>query len=89
MIVSGRISKVITKDGKKVFIEIKVERVLALLFDGPGLIDEFNIFYLDGNYKHGPDYEHLNRFGDLFSDLGKFNLTGYIRKHDVIISLIF
>jgi hypothetical protein len=74
MIVSGRITRIKTEDSKKTFIEVRINTVLAICFDGPYLIKDKetlkNLQSLQENY-------------DFLNNTYKYYITGYIKRHDV------
>jgi hypothetical protein len=83
MIVSGTVSKITYEDNKKVHIEVKINKILAICFDGKNLIDDGPMPYYKNTNQTMLDQQFINSNLEFYRDLSKYNLTGFIRKHDV------
>ncbi len=83
MIVSGVITYLEKKDGKIVYIEVKIGRVLAVCFDSPYLENTPERYYIDSNIKNGLNFAFFDSLNFFFQNLLKQDIIGYIRKHDV------
>lgn len=75
MIVSGRVENIKIEDNKILEIEVRINSVLALTFNGPYLIkDEETLKFL----------QELQQQYDLLNNTYKYNIKGIIKRHDVI-----
>jgi hypothetical protein len=83
MIVSGLITKIEIEDNKKVFIEVNLNSVYAICFDGENLIDDDQPYYKNKVHKSGIDENYISNYKDLYKDISSYNITGFIRRHDV------
>jgi hypothetical protein len=70
MIVSGRIMSIQKENRKKTSIEVRLERVAAICYDGPNLIKE-------------NESNCLNEFFKFYENLYGYNIIGVIRKNEV------
>ena len=85
MIIEGIVTKLDIDQAKKVYIEVRISRILAICFDGESLIDDSQPFYLNFNNKFGPNTDFIEKNTSHYKNLYKNNVIGFIRKHDVII----
>jgi hypothetical protein len=83
--VSGIIKTIEIEDNKKVFLEVLINSVDAILYDGENLIDDPELHYIDNNHKLGIDETYTNNIIDFYKNISKYNITGFIRKHDVLL----
>ena len=87
---TGRITQIKAQEGKKCLIEVKLERVVSLCYEGENLInDPASPIYLDYSHTNGPCFDYLQTFKNLYENLYAHNITGYIKKHDVTILFYF
>lgn len=87
MIMAGVIQYVEKKEGKIVYLEVKLNRVLAVCFGGNNLIDNNERYYIDYNIKNGLNYSYLESMNFFYQNLLKHGITGYIRSNNVNINL--
>ena len=83
MIIEGIVTKLEVDQTKKVYIEVRLNRILAICFDGDALIDDQQPYYFNLTNKFGPNHEFLQRNQDFYTNFYQFNIVGFIRKHDV------
>ena len=83
MLVSGIIKQIDIEDNKKVFLEVLINSVDAILFNGENLIDDPEPYYINKNNKMGINVNYIEDNMQFFKDISKHNITGFIRKHDV------
>lgn len=77
MIVSGKITKIETENSKMVFIEIRLDKVLAICCDGENLVGPIkNMGAMNANM--------LKYFHEFYTNLRQYKIAGYIKKHEVI-----
>ncbi len=82
MIVSGKITKIETENSKKIYLEIRLDKVLAICYNEEKLIDETT-------YRSASNENQLSILDEFYNNLYKFKITGYIKKHDVKLLLNF
>ena len=70
MIIEGIVTKLEVDQTKKVYIEVRLNRILAICFDGDALIDDQQPYY-------------FNLTNNFYKNFYQFNIVGFIRKHDV------
>jgi hypothetical protein len=85
MLVSATITKIETEDNKKVFIEVLINSVEAILYNGENLIDYPEPHYINKNSKLAIDDAFINNNINFFKKVSEHQILGFIRKHDVII----
>ncbi|MFM7853315.1 MAG: hypothetical protein ACKO96_15690, partial [Flammeovirgaceae bacterium] len=85
MIIEGIVTKVELDQSKKVYIEVRLSRILAVCFDGESLIDDSQPYYTNNIHKCGLNSEFLIKNNENYKNFYKYNIVGFIRKHDVII----
>jgi hypothetical protein len=83
MIIEGIVKKVELDQSKKVYIEVRLSRILAVCFDGESLIEDSQPYYNNNSHKYGLNTEFLLKAYENFKNLYKYNIVGFIRKHDV------
>lgn len=83
MIIEGIVTKVDTDLSKKVYLEVRLTRINAILFDGDSLIEEPQSFYIAENHRLGINESYIDAYRELFSKISNHNVIGFIRKHDV------
>ena len=84
MIIEGIVTKVELDQTKKVYIEVRLSRILVVCFDGDSLIEDPQPYYINHNHRLGPNTEFLFRNHEFYRNFYKYNIVGFIRKHDVI-----
>ncbi len=78
MIVSGKIIKIEEEENsKKNYIEIRLEKVVAICYDGEFLKNS------EGSINK-PDHKFLDSIKTFLTNLYQYKICGYIKKHDVI-----
>jgi hypothetical protein len=85
MLISGIVNKIDyedNKNSKKVYIEVSINKILAICYDGPSLIDEPQPYYKNTSQSL-LDLQFITENLNFYQDISKYNLTGFIRKHDV------
>jgi hypothetical protein len=82
MIVSGLVTKIIIEDNKKVYIEVILNKILAICFDGAGLIDEPQPYYRNTGQSL-LDMQVISDNIEFFKNISNHSISGFIRKHDV------
>jgi hypothetical protein len=85
MIIEGIVTKVDQDLTKKVYIEVRLSKVLVICFDGDSLIEDTQPFYIGESHRLGINYPYLLKNKDLLINVYKYNIVGFIRKHDVSI----
>lgn len=83
MIIEGIVTKVDLDQSKKVYIEVRLSRILAVCFDGESLIDDSQPYYINNIHKCGLNSEFLMKNYENYKNIYKYNIVGFIRKHDV------
>ena len=83
MIVSGLITKIEIEENKKIFIEVNISSVNAICFEGENLIDDDQPYYKNKVQKSGIDEDYIINNKEYYKNISSFNITGFIRKHDV------
>jgi hypothetical protein len=83
MVVSGIIKQIDIEDNKKVFIEVIINTVDAILYNGENLIDDPEPYYINKNNKLGIYENYIEDNMQFFKTISKHKITGFIRKHDV------
>jgi hypothetical protein len=66
-------------------IEIYLEKVVAICYEGDNLIDEPQPCYVNLSHKNGMQNSYIEHYSKFYENLYAHNIIGYIRKHDVII----
>jgi hypothetical protein len=77
MICLGKITKIETESSKKTHIELRLDKVLAICYDGENLIDPEQCFY-------PPNQNYVDYFRPFYTNLYRFKISGCLKKHDVI-----
>jgi hypothetical protein len=85
MLVSGTITNIEIEDNKKVFIEVLIDSIEAILFDGENLIDDPEPHYVNKNNKLGIDEDFVNINLNFFKKISEHQILSFIRKHDVML----
>jgi hypothetical protein len=91
MLVSGIVSKLEHeggRDSKKIYLEVKINKILAICYDGPGLLDDPQPYYKNTSQSL-LDQQFISDNLIFYQDVSKHNITGFIRKHDVGEQLTF
>ena len=78
MIVSGKIIKIESENSKKNYIEIRLEKVLAICYNGESLIQSKEA-------SNKPDFKIEDSLKLFLANLYKYKICGYVKKHDVTI----
>lgn len=83
MIVTGVITQVNIEDRKNTFIEVRLGKVVSLLFNGDNLLDEPQPYYLGTSPSCGINTTFVSYYENFYFNLFQYNIIGYIRKNDV------
>jgi hypothetical protein len=78
MIASGKIIKIESENSKKNYIEIRLEKVIAICYNGESLIQPKESL-------SKPDFKLLDTLRIFLANLYKYKISGYVKKHDVTI----
>jgi len=87
--VTGKIISVKKENNKNVYVEIRLERVVAICYDGDNLREIPQKCYMNFSQRSGVNLSFINSFEKFYENLWEYNIVGYIRKHDVNIHTIF
>lgn len=77
MIATGKIVLIESEERKKVYIEIRLEKILSICYEGPNLIGESE------NNNIGLNLTQIKAYHSFYENLYAYNITGFIRRHDV------
>ena len=76
MICLGKITKIDTESSKKIHVELRLDKVLAICYDGENLIDP-------EHSNNPPNLNYVDYFRSFYTNLYRFKISGCIKKHDV------
>lgn len=88
MIISGIVKTIDFENKKAVHIEVLINKVISICYDGQNLIEDTDSKFIhtsteNKNTHRTINKEFLNEHLDFFQNIAKHKIVGFIRKHDV------